>query len=99
MKARLGWTQSNMADNKDASASYPSVSTSASCNTEAKTSTDITWSKSLEKLSVFTRKEIDLYRNKCSKQKADDVATLKRGSIKFQSWTHVHLMANLEGLK
>ena len=39
----------------------------------AKTLADIPWSKSLENLPVFTKKEIDIHRNKSGKRRADDV--------------------------
>ena len=34
---------------------------------------DIPWSKSLENLPVFPKKEIDIHRNKSGKRRADDV--------------------------
>ena len=39
-----------------------------------KTSRDVPWCKSLERLPVFTKKEIDEYRSKSGKRKADDTS-------------------------
>ena len=39
-----------------------------------KTSRDVPWSKSLESVPVFTKKEIDEHRSKSGKRKVDDTS-------------------------